>query len=236
MTTLTIEVATLKRLVDPVLPAASTDDMIPVLNAVKIETRGEWLTALATDRYSAAMAREKAPASNTWPEWSAVVPTTALRSLFTTFKGGRRGISPMVRLTIKGDELLVESDDVLLDMSSATIRYALETGQYPNVAEFLHKAIDSKATDRQATVAYDPAKANRLLSKVKQIVVQINGESLSDPILFTDNENYVGLLMGRRLDGGGLPERDIATWLSLTEKSPEVKKSKRPAKRKGAAA
>lgn len=91
---ITITACELRDLVSPVLPLASKDSMLPILNAVLIETDGKWLSASATDRFRLGIKRiEKRPTEDDptteWAPFRAVVPLPALRSLLSVFKPSR---------------------------------------------------------------------------------------------------------------------------------------------------
>ena len=200
MTTLTIGIRQLRELVTPVMPFASTDPMLPILSAVQIETSGRWLVATATDRFRLVMNREGSPDGD-WPDWSAVIPTSTLRNILTTFKP-LRGLDTDLTLTVEENKLEVTAAG-LLDMSEATIAYRLTDGEYPKVKKIIRTALAAVVSDAQTGL--NPALLRDL---PKSPALRFKITSPSDPVLFTDGENLVGCIMPRRLvssDPAGRP-------------------------------
>lgn len=193
--TLPISVRQLRALVDPVLPAAGTDDMLPILKAVRVEAQGKWLVAVATDRFTIAVQRI-ARSEGEWPAWSATIPTQTLRSLFATFKPSRRDTDPEIELTLAGDSLHVTGCSQLLDVQEASIVYPLESGEFPKVGAMLSKAVEAEPGD--PSFAFDPAKMARLLSKARGSVTLKAGPTGKAMVLH-DGDDWLGLLMPRKL-------------------------------------
>ena len=111
MSDLIITARTLKSLVDPVLPLAGRDDMMPVLTAVQVCVDGEWLTATATDRFVMGHKRIKGD----WPKgWEALIPVTVLRTILRTYKP-QRGDDPELTLGIADGSLTVSSSGGFAD-------------------------------------------------------------------------------------------------------------------------
>jgi DNA polymerase-3 subunit beta len=244
---LTISIRDLKRLVTPVIPCAGTDDTIPVLTAVKIESRGKYLTAVATDRFRMAMQRVAAPEDGTWPEWSALVPVSALKSILATFKPSYRDANPVLTLKVDGEQMRAESEGALLDLfSEAHVAYRLMDGEFPKVRGLLLKAIKGESTS--SAVGLNPALLGGVLPKPQSGTVMVKiGEGGREPIVFTDGEDFVSILIPRKaINASG--ERDETTvfpslddWTELLADpappvAPEVKPAAKKRTRKGAAA
>ena len=210
---LTIGVRQLRSLVEPVIPSASGDDMLPVLNAVLIETSGKWLVATATDRFAIAIKRVAASEDEPWPaSWSALVPLSTLRGILSTFRASVRDRDPAIELTVMDDLLHVTSSAGLLDMREASIVYPLQSGEYPTVRGLLRNAL--LAEPGASTTSFDPARLTRLLSKVdaRAVAMKCGGEK-RDPLAFTDGENFFGLLMPRSMPD--TPEPFAGNWADL---------------------
>lgn len=227
---LTISVRNLKALVEPVTPCAGADDMLPVLNCVQIKTNGEWLVASATDRFRLAAHRQRGE----WPAgWQALIPVRTLRGIFATFKAGR-GSDPELTLTIVDDHnLKVEMTGGLNDglFSEASITYPLLSGEFPNLGQILSKAIaaESVAGDRRFNwkflsgfSAADPHGQGLIM----------HGGDPSAPMLVTDGEDFVGILMPRRLVASedGATSLDLSSWTDIlgdpvAPKAPAAKKT-----------
>ena len=209
---LSIGVRQLRSLVEPVIPSAASDDMLPVLNAVQIETSGKWLVATATDRFSIAVKRVASDEGEPWPAWSALVPLSTLRGILSTFKASIRNGDPAIEMTVMDDLLHVTSSSGLLDIREASIVYPLQDGEYPTVRGLLRKALLAEAGTSATT--FDPARLTRLLSKVDARAVAMKcGAEARSPLAFTDGENFFGLLMPRSMPDA--PEPFAGNWADL---------------------
>jgi hypothetical protein len=231
--TLTIGIRELRALVDPVIPSADGGRMaLPSLNSVRVEARGKWLTAQATDRFQVAMHRLEAAPDTTWPEWSATVPLATLSAILTTYKPSTRDARPEVTLTIVDDGagLQVHGAEALLTLTEATITYPLVTGEYPKLREVLRKAIEAESVEH--FVGFDPTRANRLLRGVGG-TAQMKITTTRTPILFTDGHNFIGALMPRRIpsdDSTATTFPSLSDWSDLLADPKPAKKATRARK------
>lgn len=233
MSELTISIRDLKRLVEPVIPFASTDVQLPVLNCIRVESRGTHLIALATDRFRLGFQRVAAPEGGTWPEWSATIPLATLRSLFQTYKA-QRFSEPVITLRLDGDALSVHGDQALVDLLDASVTYPLSDGQFPNVRSIIRKAIavgDDESAGSTCGVNQKLLADFARASKAPALHMRVNGTR--EPILFADGEDFIGILMPRRAlggadDAGSFPAFDSwADLLSDEAKAPKAKRSRK---------
>jgi DNA polymerase III sliding clamp (beta) subunit (PCNA family) len=211
---LTIGARSLRSLVDPVLPCAAADDMLPVLCTVRIESRGQYLVAIATDRYRLAMKRLAAPSGEAWPEWSATVPVSTIKSILATFKPSARDADPMLTLIIgeDGGTVRVLGEGGLLDFAEAAIAYPLLRGDYPKTQKLFREAISDEVGSSH--VALNPALIAGVLPKgVPAACVKVS--SPVKPILITDGEDFISILMPRRLSGGKFAKDAVDPFPSL---------------------
>jgi DNA polymerase III sliding clamp (beta) subunit (PCNA family) len=234
MSELTISIRDLKALVEPVMPFAARDDGLPTINTVYIESRGSHLLAFATDRFRLGCQRLAAAEDGRWPEWSANIPVATLRSIFQTYKP-KRFAEPMVTLKIDGDALTVHGDDALVDLLDASVTYPLAGGAFPKVRNILREAIASE--ERGGEVGVNPA----FLADFARgrsggpLAMRVGGEK--SPILFADGDDFVAVLMPRRLVGGeGSTFPSLSSWDDLFADAAEPAPKKRTRKSKGAAA
>jgi hypothetical protein len=193
---LTIGAAELKRLTVPVLPCASTDRYVsPILASVHIQRRGDWLVATTTDRYRCAVHRVPTEATE---EFEVLLPTGVLKSILTLFGPTARS-KPQLSLTVEDGVLVVDLAGQLHDgpFTSATVSYPLPSGQFPidGVRGIVAKAVAMKpvATDRRMNW--------NLLADFKAADrgdgLTIRGGNADRPMLVTDNENFVAVIMPR---------------------------------------
>lgn len=235
---LTIGVRDLKRLVSPVIPCAGTDDMLPILTAVRIESRGTHLVAMATDRFRLAIQRVAAPADTTWPVFEATIPARALKSIFATFKPSFRDADPQLVLKVSGDSLAVDADGPLDGMVSAAVSYRLLDGEFPKVRRMLRDALNAEGG---SVCGFNPRLIGGVLPTTQGSVAMKIGAGHRDPLVFTDGEDFIAILMPRTLIGqeAGQPATfpSMADWTALLADAPEQPVKKAAArKRKGAAA
>ncbi|WP_405011002.1 hypothetical protein [Kitasatospora sp. NBC_01539] len=96
-------------------PHIGTDETLPVLNGIYLEATGTHLYACATDRYTFALTRRKAP-ETTQDTWSAVIARTDLTAL--------RALCPTRRhaaeLTLTHDRPTTRTPDGSLTVSDGT--------------------------------------------------------------------------------------------------------------------
>ena len=237
MTDLNISVKQLKALVSPVLPLAGRDAGLPVLTAIRVESHGQYLTASATDRYRLGIKRLRAD-DGEWPEWSATIPTSTLRSILAAFKPSRRDADPELTLTIVSpDELRVVASGALLDMFGAEITYPLETAEFPK----LHKLIrDALAADPAATAATGfnwPFLTDFNAAATGTAALMMRISAGTKPVVITDGEDFIGAVMPRkRFSSDGDTFHIGDGWDALLADAPEKKPAaKRAATRKPAA-
>lgn len=226
--TLTIDARKFITLTSAVAGFAADDRGLPVLSAVRVESRGTYLLAFATDGYRLGIQRLK-PSEGAWPEFSATIPLRVLRSLQQMFKP-QRGMDCSLTLTLHDDQLTVEGDGALLDLLSARATYNVETAEYPSVPSILLDAIDREPTSDE--FALNPRHL-AAFSKLDGPALIVKGHG-SKVILVRSGEDFIGAVMPRRMVSRDEPSLD--DWKPLLVKPEKVVAKKAPAKRKGAAA
>lgn len=233
-TSLTIGARAFRSLVDPVLPFAGRDGMLPVLNAVRIESTGTHLLAMTTDRFRIGVQR-LATEGDKWPAFEATIPLAAVRSIKTLFKVRAGDLDSQLTLTVDDGILSVESTEAnLLDMLGATARYSLDLGEYPEFRQLVEKAI--KAAPTQTAVGINAAflaDFRGLGGRERHLSMKLPGDD-SKPVVFADGEDFLGILMPRRMPDDVFPA--LTDWLPLLAEKPAKKKTgaRKPAAKKAA--
>lgn len=193
-TSITITRAQLHELFKSVTPFAATREDLPILCSVLVETHSDYVTALATDRFRAAMSRIQI---ETAPEFRVLIDTEDVKTILSTYKtAGSAGLLP-ITLTADGDTL------TLMSVNNMTIQLLDETG-YPKLLGILRNAVN--AEPGCMAQAFHP----RLIGALKDVgavykkdIVKIrNGTTYDKPAIFTIGENFIAMLMPRAKPGG----------------------------------
>lgn len=226
MSELNIAVKQFRGLVTPVLPMASSDPMIPILNSVLIESRGKWLTATATDRFRLAIKRVKAPEDD-WPEFRAIVPASTIKAILAAFKPSRRDSNPELTLTITAqDRMKVVGGSALLDMLGADIDYPLTVGTFPDVQRLVRDALNHKASTT-STIGLNFGFLADFAKAESNLAIRIT--TPASPAVITNGDDFLGIIMPRRLVEAVGSDGDLlldADWTSLlAPQSDEAKES-----------
>ncbi len=219
MQSITITVSHLRNLVEPVLPFAGRDDMLPVLTGVHIKSHGKWLVATTTDRFRVGMKRVAAYDSDAqpveWPAFEILVGASTLKSILTTFKGPRY-LDPELTLSVEGDRLEVEASGGLM-FDRASIAYRLLDGEYPKVASIVKKAMETEGTAPDA--GFDAAFMADF-RHVGRTLTMKRGPGERDPIFITDGADFIGALMPRKM----VTDMVAAPWDDIFATEPKVEK------------
>jgi hypothetical protein len=245
----------LRRLFEPVLPFAGSDDLPPVLTGVHLVTRGDYLVAEATDRFALAVNRlqpqvgirteggQLASASTVarksdgkvWSEWDegwtravvpagvdVLIPASLIRRALAFFRAPKRAhIVPVVTLEISEsdrDEPLIEfKAEGLLedDVRRQTMQARTLDGTFPKVRDLLAEAIaDDEQYDGNA--GFNPNLLVRF-QRAANALVDTRHEGIhwrfrgpAKPILGFIGDDFVGLLMPRRMFGDYDPKNPLA--------------------------
>lgn len=232
----------LAALVKPVMEIAGKDDMLPVLNAVLVETRGDYLVASATDRFRVAYHRVKLTAGQknpkTPPAFRALIPLVSLRALFRAFTPAR-GINYDLHLSLDPHDdqrLVVEMPDpatisidkgrAMVDpaVAAAVMRFRVLTNGFPNLEKLVREAL---ARDPEPGVVgfnwelLASFKAFRR-STLDTFVVKTHPVK---PTVITDDDRFVGLIMPRRIPSTGRPPLVLDDdWADVILADPTTKK------------
>ncbi|WP_146340669.1 DNA polymerase III subunit beta [Nesterenkonia sp. NBAIMH1] len=121
----TVDGSVFARAVSQVITAASRDDTLPILTAVKLEIEGDTITFLATDRYRLAMREIRWTPSQPDVSTSVLIKAKTLNDVAKSLAGG-------------GDlQISLSEDDALVGFSSGSRRTTsvLVDGDYPKIRQ-----------------------------------------------------------------------------------------------------
>lgn len=244
MDTIHLTAHELGSLVRAVLPFAGTDDMLPVINSVLIESDGKWLYAMTTDRFRIGVKRiAKRPTdedeSTAWPSFRALVPLRSMKALLALFKPSR-GFDPTLSLSVDGDQLTAEATGGFDLFTSSRFSYTLLAGEFPDMRLIVRKATASPASERVTTLGLNPKFLADFahLSRFGSALEFTMPAAEKDPVVIRDNDGFIGLLMPRRLMSSGDDVRE--SWADFTDPKEAAAAelpppAKKPAPRKRAA-
>lgn len=219
MNTLTITARALKALVAPVLPLAGKDDSLPVICAVLIETRGEYVTATATDRFRFGICRDRLGVDDndkpTMPPtgWRALIPARDLRTILGFFKASRY-FDPVLELAVddQGERLTVTQGGGLDNIVGATLTVALEQGSYPAIETIARDALTAtEAVSEQSFNAAFLGDFKHACRHGEPIVVRF-GAAPGKPAMVTVGEHFLGGIMPRTVVKEGGASYDRGQW------------------------
>lgn len=229
MSELSIEITSreLAELVNPVTPCAGTDDFTPILKAVRIESRGAYLTASATDRFRVGVSRIK-PAVTPPAGLAFTLGIAELKRIQAIFKGTRH-TTPSLRLTVTEAGLRVESLGGFEGFSSASMTFSLLTGDFPRLAPLIANH-DNSSTEPVKTVALNAkflAAFQHAVSDGSPLVVR--SANYGKPVIVTVGDYFIGALMPTRRAGepANTGDPELTEWIEMfgddAKKSEETK-------------
>ena len=120
-----------------VSPAASRDDVTPVITGVLLHLNGSELSLMATDRYRVAVRNVKWASSESLTDVSALVPSRTLAEVGKTFHNAE---SVTVTISTGGDRELVA-----FSAADRTVTSLLIKGSFPPVQRLFPETIDNYA-------------------------------------------------------------------------------------------
>lgn len=193
MNDLTLTAGQFRRLVTPVLPCVGTDAMLPVLTAMKIETRGKWLLASGTDRFKLGVKRIECPEGE-WPEFSALVPARAIRNIMSLFKPMRH-LDPEITLSVDKDRLTVSATGGLDMLAAAQASYYLEQGEFPKLHSIVVTELKADPSSMNTGFNWKHLSAFTAADGGGGLSVRGRGDSHA---LLVMGEDFIGFVMPRK--------------------------------------
>jgi len=220
MTTLTLSARQFDTLVAPVIPHAATG--LPVLEAVLVRTSGQYVTALATDRYKIGFHRiqlDEAPPAG----FRALLPLQVLAQIRRLFRV-TRGHDPVLSLDIDGDTLRVTAADVLSGASfggltGASLTFSLDRlGEFPRIDHLVRDALTAEPGPDAVPMNVNPTfLASFKTGQPPRVGMQITSTGGEHkPWLIRVGDDFVGLIVPIRFGANDAPG-DADTWLPLLD-------------------
>lgn len=231
MSSIQFEISTkaLAQLTKPVIPLAHKDGMLPVLNAVRLQAFGKYLTASATDRYKAGMARvelDPAPPAGL----DIIIRLAELRRLLAIFKSDAK-TERTVTITVLDHGIKVEQA-FGLDFLDASMTFPRESGDFPNIAALFKTEQPAQPVSSVALDASHIAEFRHAIREGEPLIVR-SGEQ-NRPIVVTAGSHFVGLLMPMRSSSGAATDA-LSEWSELFATAPTPEPPKVAPKRKSRA-
>lgn len=216
----------LHALVKPVVPFACTDDYLESLHSVSIRRHGDYLVAAATDRFRVGMTRVKVEEMPKG-EFACTVRLPEIARLLALFRPGRRSLVKQPRLTLsiakgvlhaealppstKGKPGWYRHDDEAHDFASLQVGCKLVEGNPPDLFKLVRERLAAATEQAPSTVGVNMAFLAEFQNAVKHLdpadfertqAVSIHlPKDPGKPLLVRAGDNFVGLLMPRRLIG-----------------------------------
>ncbi|MEU8717511.1 phiSA1p31-related protein [Streptomyces sp. NPDC048663] len=215
---ITIEAKTLRDMFRQVVPHMGEDDYIPVIHSVRLEQRDGWLYAIASDRYTIAVARR--PVTN-HGECTGHIPGRLVPALTAWLEGHAEfGGSIGVTLPVtKGDV-----DIILTTPGRGRFDVTYDTEDYkafPDWRKILHSVLIAQPGIVPLT-GVTTRFLNRWEHAAEKLVVW--QEAGNKPILLLDEAGeFAGMQMPVSFHRDGMKREDVATsWIAATVKTSVV--------------
>lgn len=237
--TVTLTVHEFHTLVKPVLPLASTDDMLPVINAIRLEVRGDYLCAFATDRFRAGVQRIK-PQHGAPAGFEALVKLRDITRLLQLFKPVRGQDPADVTFTIEDNILWATSSGGLgFDFADMRIGSALEISEFPNMLRLFTDQLgeitpaSGEVLKPGGSFGMNPDylasfKAAASVNKEPAVFIRPPA-SVRRPLIVQVGDDFLGMVMQRRVHGAEWHPDTGADWLEFLTEKPKVKRATKKA-------
>lgn len=205
----------LVNLLAAVLPMASTDKFVPMLCAVRLEVRGNYLIATATDRYVAGMARTFISGDGDLTPWVGLVDGPDIKAIITEARKIKVGAA-LAELTVANGKLVFGA----YGQEIRTARFVDDA--YPRVELLFEKALAIQAgRTRPAGVNPDlVTKFSAIAKSTGQRCIDYWLDNKAETIAVTCGDDFIGIIMGIRLThlaGGARTGRVGYGWDDLLD-------------------
>lgn len=215
----TIETTALqfRQLTEPVMHMASNDEVVPLLNAVKITTINGKLAAYATDRY-----RIGVQYSDIEAKLEALIPVSALKLIYRTYRGSQK-FNASIRITEHKDKhgeksLIISGETGNEYMPEITMTIREPSGTYPPILPLVRQAAErtvgaSAALNLELLSGFRTA--GHQVGRNAPATLQIPQEQ-TKPTVLRIGEDFIGIQMPVRMP---VPdEKSSGTdWVKLLE-------------------
>lgn len=198
--------ADLLRIISQVKPFASSDDALPMLNVVRLESLGTHLIAVATDRY--ALGAAVTPFEG--PKFAVSIPLESVDVLQRVLR--RRELVATIRVTPKGTLVHVRVGGLILSIPTAR-------GEFPSWRQLI-PASNASPNLRVPMFSTDAERLARFRDAQKlagkRVFTQLWQERPNGPIAMRIGEEFIGILMPVRTSGDLAWEKPA--WLAEPKK------------------
>lgn len=215
---LTITARQLRDLVTPVLPLVAKADQ-PVLTCVQFRATGTTLVALATDRYRAGMCRTDLTEAT---DFEALIRATDIKRVLALFKPTRFD-DPTLVITRDHERIRVESADAFDGLSSASLSFDAESGEYPKaIPGLIRSALEQsedgpRHTALNAKFLADFQHAVRDGSAIRLYL----GTTSAKPTGIAIGDHFIGVIMPKRIVEGA-SDNPLKGWRELLGNAPKA--------------
>lgn len=237
MTAITLTATQLRDLITPVIPHASKDQTYPSLCAVRIRTAGQYVTAIATDRYRLGFQRIRlAGEGELLSAFDAAVSVAVLKRIMAMFRP-TRWHNPVLELDADADRLRVSLTDTMTEqtagtgdvdgLAGATLTFALHNDiPYPPLDRLVRAALEGKPDEVAATAVLNPQfLADFRIGQPRYVPLQLTptgGPAKS--WLIRVGDDFIGMLMPVRIGDYAAVQQDTTSWLGLLDVPAEAEK------------
>lgn len=192
-----------------------------ILQSVLIRQSGEFVTAIASDRYKIGFQRVMLGAAvSADPGFRAAIPASVLKRIRTVFRATKVH-NPTLRLTVdaEADHLVVEVvdgfDTEAGSVTGASLRFATaRADDYPKVDRLVRDALTATPTDKPVPMNVNPAFLSdfRTGHPVNTPLRITNTGDVNKPWLVRVGDDFIGLIVPARFAGEA---SDSIDWLPL---------------------
>jgi len=239
MSSITLTATQLRDLVTPVIPHASKDQTLPSLCAVRIRSAGQYVTAIATDRYRIGFQRvtlTEPPAEG--GGFDAAVPVAVLKRIMGVFRP-TRWHNPVLELAVDGERLRVSLADTMTEqtvgtsgdvdgLAGASLTFALHSGDfpYPALDRLVREALEGVPDEAAMTAVFNPEfLADFRIGQPRHEPMRITATGgPARPWLIRVGDDFIGLLVPVRYGDHTTVPEDTPSWLGLLDVPAEAEK------------
>lgn len=223
-------------LIQPLVPLAASDYMLPLLNAIRFESQGSHVVGLATDRFRAGIHRV-ALAEAATDDFQFLLSLASIRRIVQIFKAPRH-VDPLIRFTVEPNRVLVSQSGGLEDIDEATIAFPTLEGTFPNIRKLISDQlaeVGEPVNDLVVNATYIGDFRHAITDATPLVIRTSNTQpgnlKRRSPIVVTAGDDFVGLLMPVMAEATEQAARlsDWATFLN-----PKPKRTRKTAAKKQA--
>lgn len=222
MTELRFDISTkqLARLVKPVVPLAHKDGMMPLLNTVRLEAAGDYLTASATDRFRIGICRVKLE-SPPPVGLDIKIRLAELATLLSVFRSDAK-VERTVTITVLEDRIKVEQA-FGLGFFDASMTFPLESGEFPNLTRLFAPVGDIQPAPAVGLNASLFADFRHAVREGEPLIVRPS--AANKPVIITAGDHFLGAIMPTRISDGGAASA-FDQWSDILANKPAPKSKK----------